>query len=329
MFTELNNDQARHVVDLRQVFEEWEICRSNFGHQYSGSMRWVERKGYPYLLKKDGRQERSLGRRDAETEAAYEAFIEGRKTARDRLASLDQRLDEMAPVCRALRLNRVPIITARVLRHLGEAGLLGQGLVVAGTTSLFLYESMAAVQLEGGLLATGDVDLLWDARRSLRLAGLPVRDEGFLALLRRADRSFKRVPRGPFRAVNRDGFMIDLIRPLNARPDDADLDGAEITGLDWLVNAPKVNDVAVAQDGRPVRIWAVDPRVFALHKVWLSGRDDREPVKRGRDRAQANAAAALAARFGLDMRDPILSSMPAPLRASIVDLEHAVEGARS
>ncbi len=329
MFIELSNDQARHVVDLRQVFEEWEACRFDLGHRFSGSMRWVERKGYPYLLKKDGRHERSLGRRNAETEVAYDAFMEGRKAARDRLASLDQRLGELAPVCRALRLNRVPTTVARVLRHLAEADLFGQGLVVAGTTSLFLYESMAAVQLESGLLATGDVDLLWDARRALTLAGVPVRDDGFLALLRRADRSFKRVPRGPFRAVNRDGFMVDLIRPLDVRPAEAALDGAEITGLDWLVNAPKVNDVAVAQDGRPVRIWAVDPRVFAFHKVWLAGRADREPAKRRRDRDQAVAAAAMAARVGLDMRDPLLSAMPASLRAIVGDLEAAVEGALS
>ena len=326
MFMELSNDQARHLVDLRQVYEEWESCRFRFHRQYSGSMRWGARKGYEYLLKKDGSSERSLGRRSGDTELTYQAFVGGREAARDRLAALNQRLEEMAPVSKALRLNRVPITTARVLRHLSEARILGDGLVVVGTTSLFLYESMAAVLLEGGLLATGDVDLLWDARNAMALAGVPMRDEGMLALLRRADRSFERAEHGPFRAINRDGFMVDLIRPIDMASPSVDLDAAEITGLDWLVNAPKVNDVAIAQDGKPVRIWCIDPRVFAMHKAWMSARPDRNAAKRRRDREQAHAAVALAARVGLDMQDPLLSAMPVPLRDGIEVLMGANEG---
>ncbi len=63
MVTELSHDQTRHLVDLRQVFEEWESSRSRFYHKFSGSMRWGARKGYEYLLKKDGVRERSFGRR--------------------------------------------------------------------------------------------------------------------------------------------------------------------------------------------------------------------------------------------------------------------------
>ncbi len=325
MFTELSHDQARHLVDVRQVFEEWESCRSVFDHRFSGSMRWGARKGYEYLLKKDGSRERSLGRRSGETEAIYRAFVEGRESARDRLAALNQRLDNMAPVSRALRLNRVPITAARVLRHLADVGILGKELVVVGTTSLFLYESMAAVQLEGGLLATGDVDLLWDARQALTLAGVPLRDKGLLAILRRADRSFERAERGPFRAVNREGFKVDLIRPIDMNTPQGDLDAAEIIGLDWLVSAPKVNDAVVAQDGRPLRLCCVDPRVFALHKAWLAARLDRDAAKRRRDHEQAQAAAAMAGRVGLDMRDSLLSSMPKSLRDGIDDLEDALE----
>ena len=326
MVTELSHDQARHLVDLRQVFEEWESSRSRFQHNFSGSMRWGARKGYEYLLKKVGGRENSLGRRSSETEATYRAFVEGRESARDRLEALNQRLDDMAPVSKALRLNRVPITTARVLRHLTDAGILGDGLVVVGTTSLFLYESMAAVQLEGGLLATGDVDLLWDSRQALTLAGVPMRNDALLALLRRADRSFNRAERGPFKAVNREGFMVDLIRPIDMKVPPGELDAAEITGLDWLVNAPKVNDVAVAQDGRPVRIWCIDPRIFALHKTWMSARLDRNAAKQRRDHDQARVAVVVAARVGLEMRDPMLSDMPAALRDGIPELSDVLEG---
>ena len=36
-----------------------------------------------------------------------------------------------------------------------------------------------------------------------------------------------------------------------------------------------------------------DPRAFALHKFWLSGQPDREPLKKQRDRGQALAVAQL------------------------------------
>ena len=34
---------------------------------------------------------------------------------------------------------------------------------------------------------------------------------------------------------------------------------------------------------------APDPRLFALHKLWLAEQPGREPVKNGRDRAQGTA----------------------------------------
>ena len=59
------------------------------------------------------------------------------------------------------------------------------------------------------------------------------------------------------------------------------------------MNAPKLETVAVDQDGMPVPFRVPDPRAFALHKAWLSGQSTREPFKRQRDLAQAKAVAAL------------------------------------
>ncbi|MCF6109034.1 nucleotidyltransferase domain-containing protein [Mesorhizobium muleiense] len=40
-----------------------------------------------------------------------------------------------------------------------------------------------------------------------------------------------------------------------------------------------------------------DPRIFAAHKLWVSKRADREPVKRRRDLAQAQAVARLTTQY--------------------------------
>jgi hypothetical protein len=205
-------------------------------------------------------------------------------------------------------LGRVPSIAGRILRACDEKGLLGEQLVVVGTNALFAYEVQAGVQLESGLIASGDIDLLYDARRHLSLAVKGLATEGLIGLLRKVDGSFAPArPRG-FRASNRDGYLVDLIRPeakdvfrdklpaaLSELSDD--LEGAAIFGLGWLVNSPKLETIAVDERGYPLRLVVIDPRAFALHKAWVSARADREPLKAVRDLEQARAAAIIATRY--------------------------------
>ena len=329
MLAELNNAQRRQFIDVIQTFEAWEESRGELARRFVGSMRWVERKGHVYLLRKKASSEVSLGRKTGETEEMYHAFRNGRDAERKRYKTLQERLREMAPVNRALRLNRVPLLTARILRHLADAGVLGRNISVAGTNGLYLYEALAGGHLMSDLLATGDVDLLWDARQSLVLTDEDARRGGVIGYLRRADRSFRRSHGQPFRAVNQEGFMVDLIRPvddirapIDAGTDHEDLVGAEIEGLQWLVNAPKVDGVIIGEDGIPLRCWSVDPRAFALHKVWVSERPNREPLKRARDRAQAREVARIAERYlGMKFQDPGLSALPAFMRQLTNKLE--------
>ena len=322
MLAELNNAQRRQFVDVVQIFEAWEDSRAELGRRFVGSMRWVERKGHVYLLRKRASSEVSLGRKTEKTEEVYRAFRDGRDAERNRYRELDVRLKEMAPVNRALRLNRVPLITARILRHLANAQVLGRNISVVGTNSLYLYEALAGVQLRSDLLATNDVDLLWDARQSLSLCVSDFRREGVIGYLKRADQSFRRSGGQHFRAVNQNGFMVDLIHPIDdprTATDDPtneeDLVGIGIEGLEWLVNAPKLDGVVIGEDGIPLRCWSVDPRAFALHKAWVAGRADREPVRRVRDRAQSREVARIAKHYlGMEMSDPALSALPSFMR---------------
>lgn len=71
----------------------------------------------------------------------------------------------------------------------------------------------------------------------------------------------------------------------------------QIEGLDWLQNSPPFDAVAIDEKGEPVRIVTPDPRVWAVHKHWLSRRVDRQPIKRHRDAAQAEAVSALVAGY--------------------------------
>jgi hypothetical protein len=160
-----------------------------------------------------------------------------------RLETLNLRLGERARVNLALGLGRVPKLSARILRKLDSAGLLGRHLFVVGSHAPFAHEAAAGIFFESGLTETTDVDLLRDVRRRLRVALVDARAEGVIGLLKKVDRSF-------------------TVRRNN----------------------------------------------------WVSRRDDREPLKRGRDFSQAKTVATVAVeywRLAFDAKE--LSALPAHL----------------
>ena len=337
-YSELRPDQQRQLIDAVDTFDAWREARNERRRRFVGSMRWVERGGNRYLLRKIGARERSLGPKSAETDEAYESFISGRDRNDDQLAGLSARLDQMAPINRALGLGRVPRIAARILRQLDERDLLGNQLIVVGTNAMYAYEARSGVRVAPELMATEDVDLLFDSRRRLSLLGREVRKTGLLGLLRRIDHSFAPRRNFDFRAVNRDGYYVDLIRPedrdiMRSTERDAlsdmaeELHGSPIAGLAWLVNAPKFEAVAIGEDGYPARLVCPDPRIYALHKAWISGDEKRDPRKKSRDLLQARCAASMASeRLGLSFDQvSALSVLPAPIRA----MRDAVEVVRS
>ena len=175
-------------------------------------------------------------------------------------------------------LDRMPSIAARILRACDAHGLLGEQLIVVGTNAMFAYEALAGVQIESGLVASSDMDLLYDARRHISLAVAGLAAEGLIGLLKKVDTSFAPLRPKAFRAANRDGYLVDLIRPeakdvFRDRLPSAlsnlseDLEGVVIFGLSWLINSPKLEAVAIDERGYPVRLVAIDPRAFALHKA--------------------------------------------------------------
>jgi hypothetical protein len=100
--------------------------------------------------------------------------------------------------------------------------------------------------------------------------------------------------------------MVDLIKPelkpvLIAEDRQAgggdDLMAAEIKNLQWLIPAPKFEQIVIGEDGFPAVMVVPDPRAFAVHKLWLSNQIDREAAKKKRDRSQALAVCKLILRY--------------------------------
>lgn len=324
---ELDGEQARQLINAEQVFDAYRSAQMTLRDRFAGSMAWKKVDERVYLYRARDGVWKSLGPRSPETEALRRHFIEGRIGARFRKTGLAQRLNKMAPVNRAHRLGRVPVIAARILRALAEARLTQPVIATVGTNALYAYERMAGVRIAESELETDDLDLLYDARASLKLITPEVAVSGVAGLLRKVDHSFEIIGRAGFRAANRDGYIVDLITPvpkdpirpsrlrrIGSSPDD--LTAVEIAGLSWLVNSPKETVTVIDMRGYPAAITVPDPRAFALHKAWLAERADRHPQKRRRDRAQAELVASLLSRHLPHLRfdDPILGALPAALR---------------
>ncbi len=326
-FEELSGDQRREFVNTQQRFDAFLDAQVR-SDGYRGTMRFSTVGGSNYLVRSyydprsGSRRQKSLGPRDVENERIKAHFDSGRHEATERLAAARQSIERQAGINRVLGLGRVPTLSARIVRALDTAHLLGHGLRVVGTHALYAYEAAAGVRFSTDVTATEDIDLLFDARASLVfLAEDDIGERSLLGLLRRIDRSFER-GRQTFKASNRDGFVVDLIRPMRNPPwkverssvaePETDLDAVQIEGFIWNENAPAFRAVTIDQRGFPVRIVAPDPRAFAVHKLWLSRRLDRDPVKKTRDAAQARAVATLVARFlpHLPFRPEDLRSFP-------------------
>lgn len=334
-FRELSNEQRRQLVDAQQAFKVWREADQEFRHGYPpiykgyrAQMRWKPVHGREYLY----RGNKSLGLRSPETERIKAEYTDQRTKLRARLTRLENRLEDMRPVNRAMGLGRIPDIAARVLRRLDNEGLLGKHLFVAGTHAMFAYEARTGVLFDGDLTATADIDFLWDARQRFTFLMQDVQERGVLGLLQQVDDTFRK--HNTYNAANSDPYLVDFIRPeqsqegFKATPAftkiAGDIEPAAIDGLQWLVNAPKFEDVAIGEDGSPLLLSCVDPLVFSLHKLWVSKKFGRGQQAR-RDAAQAVAVASMAQIYlGAKLDKKSLKEIPSVLLAGLDELAKAI-----
>jgi hypothetical protein len=297
-FNEMTAEQRRVFIDTEQLHRAYQAAVKS-SEAYKGGMHWKRSKGHQYLFKTTDRlgNGKSLGPRSSATEKIKLEFQQGKKKSNDRISQLKANLKNQARFVKAARIQRVPVTLARILRVLEREGLLGKNTQVIGTNALYAYESMAGVFLDRAVTATQDADILWDIRpRLILVSGSETGRTGFLNLLHKADRSFEPTLPGGYRAANKNGYLVDLIKaePRPATKNERkqmelndDLSAAEIKNLQWFLSSPRIEQVVIGEDGFPASLVVPDPRAFAVHKMWLSQQNDREPLKKTRDKEQA------------------------------------------
>lgn len=299
MYSLLNSAQVKSAVDSElklQALTDAELK----GRDYAGGMHWKSIAGRDYLYRTHDRRGngKSMGVRSEKTEQIYDYFTRGKASSTERIRSLREEVDIQAKINAAYRVGHVPNEVADICIELERAGLMEKSLTVIGTNAMHVYEAMAGVRFSSDIKATVDLDLLWNHHVKLSLgANDSVKEEGLIGVLKKADRTFEVMDLQKFRASSSRGYMVDLIRqmpdpPWADEPDrffQDDLVATDIWNMKWLLGAPRVEHTVVAMNGRPFRMWAPDPRAFAMFKLWLSTAEDREPMKKIRDAEQARA----------------------------------------
>jgi hypothetical protein len=302
-FREFEENQQRTLNRAVEAYQAY-LEALQASRPLKGGMHWKKIKGREYLYKYRDRYGHgsSLGPRSPHTERLWAEFGCQRREMAARLGNRRQQLAEAARFCRAALIHRVPEPVTRILRYLPPGDLTHAPLMVIDTHALHAFEFAAGVFIG----APPDSPLFAGAVQGLTLAATAmVPPDTFLRLLRRADRSYKTLPGDGLAAVNQQGFRVRLLRPPTARSPHRvmvrDAPGvtvpAESGDLTALLGAPRFSQVVIGRRGDPVTMAAPDPRALALHKLWLSQQEDREPVKHTRDRIQAAALAELILRY--------------------------------
>ncbi|MGB0061528.1 GSU2403 family nucleotidyltransferase fold protein [Candidatus Binatus sp.] len=335
---ELTAEQRRIAVGTAQLYEhllELDAERKAF----HGGLYWKTVAGRDYLVRTTGphRGNRSLGPRSPETEQAYREFTETKRDLDLRIKSINEEVARQAKFCVAAGINRVPRLAADIVRSLDASELLGSHLIILGSHAMYAYEMAAGVQLKAGLLQTEDLDTLLNTKSEIELAG-STRSAGLLGILQDVDATFKPQRKRSFRAVNAKGFMVDLIRaPIDSGGlaftsigSGHDLIADQLRGLEWLTALPLMTQIVIAENGFPVRFVVPEPRVFALHKLWVSLQPTRDPIKRKRDLHQAEAVVQLALDyFNLRFDDAAIKALPKDLTAMIPGLVERINARRA
>lgn len=304
---DVDDGAKRQYIDSKSTFQAWEAA-VKAAREVRGGMYWKPSGQTDYLIRTSpANAQKSLGPRSAETESIYAAFMARKTAAKQREADLRDRMRINQRLNRALHVGRAPTIVVDILNRLEQAGL-AEYFTVVGTHALYAYEIAAGVRImDSNAMETRDVDLLWDTRKRVQFVStMKVLGSSMVGILRQVDPTFSIRNDQKYTAVNSKGFEVDILRreaidndphPVRLSDDDDDFWVTQARNAGMLLSAPRFSSVIVSSAGYMARMNTISPVVFSRFKRWLSEQDDRENLKRTRDKRQADVVDLLVAEY--------------------------------
>lgn len=296
-FVELDEKQLRQLSDAQSAWRNYKAAEKEAA-EVRGSLRWKSVNGRTYLVRVTSTgAETSLGPQDERLQQMFDNFHARKAAAQARLKAMKAAIAEHRQLNRVYQVGRVPAVVVRSLAAIENAGFADQFLTV-GTHALYAYETAAGVRVETGVLATQDLDLLFDAAR-LEAYKTQLRRgdaKSLIDVFRRADPSFRVVRDRLQTAVNDSGFEIDIIRrraagrdphPLRMSDDEDDFWAVQVDQGDKIASGRKFEQLVVAANGEMAIMRTLHPLQFIRLKRELGALPGRDPIKAPKDRLQA------------------------------------------
>lgn len=262
---------------------------------YDMRRKTVAGREYLYEIHDRGGNGTSLGRWSDELGKHFAAY---HKTKSDAKARREATAAVLAETCRLYRALRLPLLASpagAILREADRRGLLGKSIMLVGTNVLPAYAVEAGAFLDAPD-ETYDFDMAWSG--NAQASGQPE----VWPMLKAVDATYTINGEKPFQARNAAAYEVELLAAPSRMSSMARRDQprpVERPEQEWLLEGTPVDRIVATRDNLPARIVAPDPRWFALQKLWLSERDQRNPLKRPKDLKQ-----------GLALLDAVHLAMP-------------------
>lgn len=282
-----SDEQARVIVNLDQAYQVWiEALRTLNAMPYNLRIKEISGREYLYEVTDRRGTMKSKGPLDPRKQADFDEYKAEKAELKDRLARSKETLKEQASLYRALRLPLLPAEAGKILREADRLRFLGEQVMVVGTNALIAY----ALEANGFIRDAPDATLDFD----MALTGLEADEDRptLWKVLKEADMTYSVNTERPFQARNAKAYEVEILSApsriggqiLQDRPRPIPLPEQE-----WLLNGRRVDRVVGVRDGEAARMVVPDPRWFALQKLWLSEKPERNPQKKDKDRKQGVA----------------------------------------
>jgi hypothetical protein len=282
-----SDEQARVLVNLQQQYQVWmEAERALHALPYNLARKDVKGRQYLYEILDRHGNAKSLGPWSEAADTRLTDYREAKRSAKERRDAAREQIDVTSRLYRALRLPMIESMAGTILREADRRNLLASQLVVVGTNAMPAYSVEAGGFIRDVPDETLDFDLAWSAEV------MPEDGQPVWELLKAVDPTFTVNTERKFQARNARAYEVELLAAPSRMKTMRRTDKPSPIPLpeqEWLLNGRPVDHVLVGRDGNPARIVAPDPRWFALQKLWMAGKPERNPLKRPKDRKQGAA----------------------------------------
>ena len=286
-FQPFSDEQARVIVNLDQAYHVWmDALRTLNDMPYNMRIKEVSGREYLYEVTDRRGSMKSKGPIDPEKQAEFDQYKTEKAELKDRLALSKETLTEQASLYRALRLPMLPADAGKILREADRLRFLGDQAMVVGTNALIAYALEANGFIRDAPQETMDFDMA--------LTGLNADEDRptLWKVLKETDMTYSVNTERPFQARNAKAYEVEILSAPSRIGGQIAQDRPRPIPLpeqEWLLNGRRVDRVVGVRDGEAARMVVPDPRWFALQKLWMAEKPERDPPKKPKDHKQGTA----------------------------------------